>query len=153
MGERSPRSEQFELRARRDQPLRAVEDIDDMATIRSDEGNPDPGPAMQVQMLDLGGAELEMAAQVCYQGPDERALLLQGVHIPEPQVELNGTEPHSHPRKRRAAKSLCVPAPPSTCRTRFSHLPHIYAGQERESGAGTRITRVNFEWNWSVSMV
>jgi hypothetical protein len=100
MGERSSRGEQFELRACRDQPLRVVEDIDDMAPIRSYEGNPDPRPAMQVQMLHFGGTELELVPQISDQRPYQRALLLQGMHVPEPQVELDRTEPHGHPRKR-----------------------------------------------------
>ena len=100
MGERSSRGEQFELRACRDQPLRVVEDIDDMAPIRSDQGNPDPRPAMQIQMLHLGGTELELPSQISDQRPYQGTLLLQGVHVAEPQVELDRTEPHGHPRQR-----------------------------------------------------
>jgi hypothetical protein len=96
MGQRSPRSEQFELRARRDQSLRTVQDIDDMASIRPDQSNADSRPAMQVEMLHLGGAELELPSQISDQRPYQRALLFQGVHIAQPQVELDRPEPHGH---------------------------------------------------------
>jgi hypothetical protein len=100
MGERSPRGEQFELRPGRDQPLRVVEDIDDMAPIRPDQSHADSRPAMEIEMLHLGGAELELVSQISDQRPYQGALLLQGVHIAQPQVELDRTEPHGHPRQR-----------------------------------------------------
>jgi hypothetical protein len=84
MGERSPRGEQLHLGPGGNKPLCAVEDLNDMAPIRCDQGYTDAGPAMPVKVVDLGRAELELSSQLGDQRPDQRALFLQRVHVAEP---------------------------------------------------------------------
>ena len=54
------------------------------------------GPPVQVEMIDFRDTELKALAYLSDQRTDQRALLLERMHIAEQQVELQCTHPHGH---------------------------------------------------------
>jgi hypothetical protein len=118
-----------------------------MASIPSDQSNADTGPAMQVEMVDLGGAELELVSQVSDEWPYERSLLLQGVHVAEPQVELDRTEPHGHRGSLGHGRKLTYTS--ASCALRLQQPAHR-EGNERARRLPTPVNRRSI---WIVSMV
>jgi hypothetical protein len=101
---RSAHREQLNFGAIGDQPLDGIEDLDQMCPVGSNRGHSDGRPSMQLEMINFGDAEFEALADLCYQRADQRALLLQRMHIAEQQVELQRTHPHGHGHSVRTGR-------------------------------------------------
>ena len=96
--------EQLNFGAEGDQPLDGIEYLDQMCSVRTHRGHPDAHPSMQLEMINFGDAEFKAPADLCYQRADQRALLLERMHIAEQQVELQRTHPHGHGHSVRTGR-------------------------------------------------
>src|SRR5215207_2046907 len=55
---------------------------------------------MEIKMINLGDADRELPTDVGNQWPHHRTLVLQRMHVTEPEVELDRARPHRHLAER-----------------------------------------------------
>ena len=82
-----PGGEQHHLGAAGDEPLTAVQDLADVPGVAGHHRTADLGPAVQILVAYLCGAHTVLALQFGHDGPHDRPLLLERVHVAEEQVE------------------------------------------------------------------
>lgn len=88
------RREQFQLRARGNQTLAAVEYVTHVPAVRRHHGDAEEGSPVQVEMPGLRDGHVETPADLGEHGPDDRPLLLQRTHVTEQDVEFQGAYEH-----------------------------------------------------------
>ena len=71
-----------------------VEDVDDVFAPGCDEAYADAGAAVEVEVVCFGDGHVILSLQFGNDRPDDRAFLLQRVHIAEQQVEFGPANPH-----------------------------------------------------------
>jgi hypothetical protein len=69
--------QQLDLRVVGDQLLDRIENIDQMRPIGADRRNSNPGPPVQLKMINFGHAELKSPSYLRNQGAYQRSLLLE----------------------------------------------------------------------------
>lgn len=89
-----PCAEQLELRPGGHEPFNGVEHLLEMRVIRGHHSGSNQRPTMLVLKPGFGSRDLEAPLQLGYQGPQQRALLLEAMDIAQKDVELNPTDPH-----------------------------------------------------------
>ena len=75
--------QQLNLRAERDQALDRVKHLDQMGTVRADRSYSNPGPPVQLQVINFGDAEIESPPYVGDERPYQGTLLLERMNIAE----------------------------------------------------------------------
>src|SRR5450432_857910 len=66
-----------------------------MRSLARDDGDPDQRPPMQVEMPRLGDRNLKRAPHLSNDGPHDRPLFLERLHIPEDEIDLKRPNPHA----------------------------------------------------------
>ena len=87
--------QQLQLGPRGHQSLRGVKHVHDVFAVRRHHGHADIGAAVQFLAAGFGGRHSESPLQFCDYGANGRPLLLERMHIPEQQIELQPTNPHA----------------------------------------------------------
>src|SRR5665811_1187497 len=95
LAEPAASGQHFDLRSACDEVLDRVEHIDHVLAVCSDHGGAYSGPAMQIEVVNLGSGDLKRATQVGDDGPHDRAFRLQRMHVAQQEVEFDPADPHS----------------------------------------------------------
>ena len=88
------RRDELDLGAAGDETFGRVENLDAVGAIGSHDGYSKNRPPMQVEMTCLSGCHGETSLKLGHDRPYDAALLLEGVHVAEQQVELE--RPYVH---------------------------------------------------------
>src|SRR5215211_4053979 len=105
MTQRAAGGQELDLWPIGDQPLHIVQHLDQVCSVGTDQRYPEAGPTVQIEMINFGHADHELATNVSYQRPDNRTLFLDRPHFPKPQVEFDSTHPHCHSAERTDVES------------------------------------------------
>lgn len=89
-----PCAQQLKLRPGSDETFNGVEHLLKMRVVRGHHGSAYERPPMLVLQPGFSGRHVETPPELGHQGPYQRALLLEAVHIAQKDVELNPTDPH-----------------------------------------------------------
>jgi len=66
-----------------------------MSSLSSNDGNPNQSPPMQLKMPNLRNRNLKLAPDLSDDRPDKAALLLERMHIPKQQINLQDPSKHA----------------------------------------------------------
>jgi len=61
------------------------------------DSNPDQGPPVQLKMPRLRRGNLKLASNLSNDGPNKPALLLERMHIPKKEIDLQDPSKHALP--------------------------------------------------------
>jgi hypothetical protein len=78
----------------RHEPFHRVQYLDDALPVPTDHGYPDHRPTVQITVVHLGHRDIELPADLRDERAHHRALLFEGMHIPEENIEFTGSGPH-----------------------------------------------------------
>jgi hypothetical protein len=92
-----PDRQEVDFGAAGDQPFAGVEHLPTVPGIGGDYTHAELGAAVQVEVARLGGAHGVGTTELRDDRPDERALLLEGVHVAQQQVQAQGPDEHLDP--------------------------------------------------------
>src|SRR3954447_19364573 len=89
-----PGRQEVDLGAAGDQLFAGVEHLTTVPGVGGDYTHADLGAAVQVEVAGLGGAHGVRPAELGDDRPDDGALLLEGVHVAQQQVQAQGPDEH-----------------------------------------------------------
>jgi hypothetical protein len=96
-----PSRQHLNLRSPSHQPLATIKNLNTMRGFRRNYRNPNQNPPMKFKMPNLTNGDLKPAANLSNDRPNKPALLLERMHIPKKQINLQDPSKHVLFRPKR----------------------------------------------------